>query len=83
MDIKANDKNTPLALSVFEDHLEVVNILLELGANVNNADHESDTPLHYAVANGNLEMVAKLIEHGADVSARKRLPNNTSLDQCI
>ena len=70
LDIQADDKNTPLALSVFEDQLEVVNVLLELGANVNNADHENDTPLHYAVANGNFEMVAKLIEHGADVCAR-------------
>ena len=70
LDIQADDKNTPLSLSVFYEHLEVVNVLLELGANVNNADHESDTPLHYAVANGNLEMVAKLIEHGADVCAR-------------
>ena len=70
LDIQADDKNTPLALSVFEDQLEVVNVLLELGANVNNADYENDTPLHYAVANGNLEMVAKLIEHGADVCAR-------------
>ena len=70
LDIQSDDKNTPLAYSVFEDHLEVANILLELGANVNNADHESDTPLHYAVANGNLEMVAKLIEHGSDVCAR-------------
>ena len=70
LDIQADDKNTPLSLSVYEDQLEVVNVLLELGANVNNADHENDTPLHYAVINGNLEMVAKLIEHGADVCAR-------------
>ena len=70
MNIQADDKNTPLSLSVFYDYLEVVNVLLEHGANVNNADHENDTPLHYAVANGNLEMVAKLIEHGADVCAR-------------
>ena len=70
LDIQADDKNTPLSLSVFNEHLEVVNVLLELGADVNNADHENDTPLHYAVANGNLEMVAKLIENGADVSAR-------------
>ena len=66
-DIQTDDKNTPFALS---DHIEVTNILLELGPNVNNADYEDDTPLHYAVANGNLEMVAKLIEHGADVCAR-------------
>ena len=69
-DIQTDDKNTPFALSVHYDNLEVANDLLELGANVNNADYESDTPLHYAVANGNLELVAKLIEHGADVCAR-------------
>ena len=65
-DIQTDDKNTPFALSVFYDHIEVTNILLELGPNVNN----DDTPLHYAVTNGNFEMVAKLIEHGADVCAR-------------
>ena len=70
LDLHTDDKNTAFALSVHDDNLEAVNILLELGPNVNNADHENDTPLHYAVANGNLEMVAKLIEHGADVCAR-------------
>ena len=68
--LHTDDNSTAFALSVHDDNLEVVNILLELGPNVNNADHENDTPLHYPVANGNLEMVAKLIEHGADVCAR-------------
>ena len=70
LDLHTDDKNTAFALSVHDDNFEAVNILLELGPNVNNADYENDTPLHYAVANGNLEMVAKLIEHGADVRAR-------------
>ena len=70
LDKQTDDKNTALALSVHEDHLEVATLLLAFGADVNNSDYEGDTPLHYAVANGNLEMVAKLIEHGADVCAR-------------
>ena len=70
LDLHTDDKNTAFSLSVHDDNLEAVNILLNFGPNVNNADHENDTPLHYAVTNGNLEMVAKLIEHGADVCAR-------------
>ena len=70
LDLHTDGKNTAFSLSVQDDKLEAVNILLEFGPNVNNADYEDDTPLHYAVANGNLEMVAKLIEHGADVCAR-------------
>ena len=69
-DKPTNDKNTPFALSVHGNHLEVFQILLELSPNINNSDHEKDTPLHYAVTNGNLEMVEKLIEHGADVCAK-------------
>ena len=48
--------------------LEMVNCLIEHGANVNNEDGFKGTPLHYAVETGSLEIVTYLIEHGADVN---------------
>ena len=68
-DKQNRDKITPFALSVHRNHIEVFQILLECGVNVNNSDCEGDTPLHHAVSNGNLEMVETLIEHEADVCA--------------
>ena len=68
-DKQNRDKITPFALSVRRNHIEVIQILLERGVNVNNSDCQRDTPLHHAVTNGNLEMVEKLIEHDADVCA--------------
>ena len=65
-DKQNRDKITPFALSVRRNHIEVFQILLERGVNVNNSDCERDTPLHHAVTNGNLDMVEKLIEYGAE-----------------
>lgn len=44
----------------------------ELGADVNQRDHQGYTPLHNAASRGDTEMVRYLVEHGADVTVVSR-----------
>lgn len=48
-------------------HAEILDLLLQNGADVNIADSEgSQTPLHYAISCGHTESVRILLKHGAD-----------------
>ncbi len=49
-------------------HMEVVQLLLAYGADVNAKDARNATPMHEAVYSGQTEIAELLIEHGADVN---------------
>ena len=51
-----------------ENNVEIVERLIEAGADVNVKDRYGDTVLMTASGNGHLEVVEKLIEAGADVN---------------
>jgi len=52
------------------DHLEVVQLLLKYGANINAQDSSGRTPLHWASSGGNQKTARRLLERGANVHAR-------------
>jgi ankyrin repeat protein len=62
--------NRPLHAAVYMDRPEVVEALIEAGAEVSSTDDAGWTPLHLAVANGRLELTRRLLESGAQVDAR-------------
>lgn len=67
------DGSTPLHCAVWKGHAEVVNALLDAGADIhahNQNDHWGTTPLHAAAHANHGPIVKRLIEHGADVNAR-------------
>lgn len=66
------DGFTPLGFAVFFAHPEIVDVLLEAGADVNLASRESMkvAPLASASAAGQYEIAKKLIAHGANVNSR-------------
>jgi ankyrin repeat protein len=61
---------TPLFRAVFNENLEVVEILLNAGADPNIAIDDGTTPLMVAAAHGVTEIVRKLIQKGANVNAK-------------
>jgi len=61
---------TPLFRAVFNENLEVVEMLLNAGADPNLAIDEGTTPLMVAAAHGVTEIVRKLIQKGANVNVK-------------
>ena len=60
-----------LSEAVKENNLEIVRLLIELGAEVNDEDrvfYDNEAPLAIAASKGNLEMVKLLVDSGATVN---------------
>ena len=68
--IETGNRYTPLLLitSQKKPSLDIFNMLIKAGADINAIDKDSWTPLHYAVKNNHIEIVNLLIEAGADVN---------------
>jgi ankyrin repeat protein len=73
LDTSIFDPNNNLALIIIaadQDNLDMIKLLLNLGANVNSADSEGFTALHSAAQNQNLEIIKLLISNNASVNAQ-------------
>ena len=60
---------TPLLYAAREGHVEVARLLIDAGANIEQADADGVTPLLAAVINEHAELAALLIDRGANVNA--------------
>ncbi|XP_051632046.1 LOW QUALITY PROTEIN: protein phosphatase 1 regulatory subunit 12C [Manacus candei] len=63
------DGISALHQACIDENMEVVQFLVESGADVNQADNEGWTPLHVAAACGCRSIAQYLLEHGADAAA--------------
>ena len=66
---------TPFIDAIMAGHLELVNFLLEHGADIDNrvsgnGQFGGFRPIHLAIIAGNMELVNFLLEHGADIDNR-------------
>ena len=52
----------------YEPNIEIIKLLIENGADVNNKNFIDSSPLHYAVELKNTEIIKLLIDKGADVN---------------
>ena len=59
-----------LHIACFNNHLQIVQLLTEKGANIEANDNSQRTPLHIACLTSNLSMVKYLIENGANIEAK-------------
>jgi ankyrin repeat protein len=64
---------TPIHVAASEGHCDILSLLIEHGADVNNNQGEySDTPLHRASLMARVEAGQFLLDRGADIDARSR-----------
>ncbi|KAL9131206.1 MAG: hypothetical protein Q9217_000808 [Psora testacea] len=61
----------PLHQAAGNEHVSVVNTLLDAGADVNIVDEDGMSPLHFAASVGNASIVSALLAKNADVSAQE------------
>ncbi|KAJ7500110.1 ankyrin repeat-containing domain protein, partial [Mycena latifolia] len=61
---------SPLHVATFYGHLEMVQLLIEEGADVDARDRRSTSALHIASSRGHEIIVRLLIKHGAEVNAQ-------------
>jgi hypothetical protein len=74
-DIKDGTGRTPLSLAAEGGHMEIVRILLQRDANVDERDSQFGfTPLHHAVVHGRVDVVEFLLDHGAALSGARIPP---------
>jgi len=57
------------------NHMSMIELLLEHGADTDTQDYEGNSPLHHAVSNNSIDIVKLLIRYGANVS----ITNNENL----
>lgn len=62
--------------------IEIIKLLLDKSANINETDLEGNTALSYAVSKSNFEMIAYLISKGADLKLQNKL-SQTALHKII
>lgn len=70
---------TPLLVAAFAGSLDMVELLVAHGANIEAQDDWNDTPLNVAAWNGKFEVVQKLVELGANPDVTNT-QGNTALD---
>jgi ankyrin repeat protein len=81
--VSAKNENglTPLHLAARRGHAQVVGLLLDRGADLEETDDRGFTPLLYAASSGNLDLVRFLVDHGADVGVVAPMPRTREVDR--
>lgn len=69
---------TPLHAAADKDQAEIVELLIEHGAEINGRSDAGDTPLHWAAFHGRISAATVLLAKGADINARDK-DGNTPL----
>ncbi|KAM3923286.1 protein phosphatase 1 regulatory subunit 12C isoform 1-T1 [Leptodactylus fuscus] len=86
IDSTNTDGISALHQACIDENLEVVEFLVNHGANVNQADNEGWTPLHVAASCGYMEIAEYLLKHSANIAAVNSdgdVPLDIAEDDCM
>ncbi|XP_075696029.1 protein phosphatase 1 regulatory subunit 12C isoform X4 [Rhinoderma darwinii] len=86
IDSTNTDGISALHQACIDENLEVVEFLVNHGANVNQADNEGWTPLHVAASCGYMEIAEYLLKHMASIAAVNSdgdVPLDIAEDDCM
>ncbi|KAJ7383809.1 hypothetical protein OS493_025680 [Desmophyllum pertusum] len=70
---KSLQQKTPLHFAAWSGHLQIADVLIQNGSDVNARNILGQTPLHLAAENGHKHIAEVLIEHESDINARNIL----------
>ena len=76
---------TPLHYACYHGSKEVIDLLLDLGVNINAKDQDGNTCLHFAVKSKNVRVIKKLLVRGASKDIKNndgQLPINLAEEIC-
>ena len=82
IDVPSEYGITPLLAACIKGSKNAVDLLLDLGANINAVDNEGNNCLHYAVEGNNINLLKKLLVRGADKTIRNK-ENQLPIDLAI
>ena len=68
-----------ISFAVSKGHIEIVNYLIENGADVNIADKYGLTPVFFVFSGGNLQIAETLLKNGANASGVEQLMKTSAL----
>lgn len=81
--VELNEGMSPLMRAAQYGRKEIVELLLQLGANVNYTDHCAGSALILALYGGQLDVAALLMEAGADVNVVEEYEGETALHKAV
>jgi len=80
--INGKNRERPLHWAALSGNIEIVNFLLDNGAEINVVDAQQMTALHWAAWQGQPEVVKVLVTRGAEIN-KINISNQTPLDRAI
>ncbi len=69
--VRQRRDESPLSLAIKTERRDIIDMLLDAGADINYIAHEHDSPLGLAARIGNTELMQHLIDRGANVNGAK------------
>ena len=72
LEVRDAKGRTPLMVATHDNNVEIAQLLVEAGADVNARDAIEDTPYLYAGAEGRTDILKLTLEHGADLASVNR-----------
>ena len=84
LNTSSSGNHTPLTYAIFKENVEIVEVLIKSGADVDQEDDDGWTPLVMAIDKGNHEITSLLIRNGANpniLDTKKRTPITEAIDK--